>query len=86
MRIDFTDPAQAAMWRRMVAVLIEHKTAMGLAHWSDQKVADNAPAVFGELMRKCVELGEERAKQAFPWFMSHCVGEIMGGAPIDSLH
>ena len=76
------DAALASMWSRIVALLVENKARCGLAHWSDQEVADNAAGVFHGLMRLCVEAkrNPEHTHRlvAFGWFLDACRAELEG--------
>src|SRR5262249_51379586 len=49
------EPGLLSMWSRMVTLIVENKASCGLAHLSDQAVADNAAGIFHGLMKLCVE-------------------------------
>jgi hypothetical protein len=73
------EPGLLSMWSRMVAQIIENKANSGLAHLSDQEVADNAAGIFHGLIKLCVEARHDPSKahrlQAFGWFLDACRAE-----------
>jgi hypothetical protein len=78
------------MWSRMVALLVENKARMGLAHLTDAEVLANAPSIFVGLMKLLFEASHDPAKAhrltTFSWFLDHCASEIKGQPEVPVQH
>ena len=84
------EPGLLSMWSRMVALIVENKASCGLAHLSDQEVADNAAGIFHGLLKLCAEAKHDPSKAqrlaAFGWFLDACRAELEGRPDLPTQH